>query len=152
MNEYENTDMKKLLALLALAGTLTGCATGPQAPAPDVTINAPLAQVREALAAEMANRKATIVKLDDNLIVAEKPMEGNGALVSQLVLGNAYSTTPKGTVQFVLLQPQPDTVRVLGSASISTQMAFGQTNSMEATGAYAGMTKMLNDIKTRLER
>lgn len=141
--------MKALMAALIASG-LAGCATAPAAPAPDITIHAPAEAVRNRLASEMAGRGGQIIRLTDSQLVVDKELDGVGAIASQFLLGNAYSSPPVGTVTFTFLQA-PGSVRVLGSAAVTTQMVTGQLKTMQAPANYAGMQRMLADIKTELE-
>lgn len=141
----------KALMLALIASGLAGCAMAPQAPAPDVTIKAKPADVRNRLATEMVGRGGRIVSLTESMLVAEKPIEGASAVMSQLILGNAYSTAPMGAVTFTFLY-EPGAVRVLGSASVTSQGFGGQTQTMPAPANYAGMQRMLVDVKNELER
>jgi hypothetical protein len=136
--------------LALVASGLAGCAMNPPAPAPDVTIKAAAEDVRNRLAFEMVGRGGRIVSLTDSRLIAEKPLDGARAILSQLMLGNAYSTSPVGTVTFIFLY-EPGAVRVLGSAAVTSQSAGGQTNTAPAPANYAGMQRMLVDIKNELE-
>lgn len=141
----------KALMLALIASGLAGCAMAPVAPAPDITINAPAEAVRNRLAAEMIGRGGQIISLTDSMLIAEQELSGSGAIMSQLILGNAYSSTPKGTVTFTFL-PGKAGVRVLGSAAVTSQGFGGQLNTMKAPASYAGMQRMLLSVKDELER
>ncbi|MCY1451093.1 hypothetical protein D3C76_495840 [compost metagenome] len=146
--------MKTQFVTLALiASILTGCATAPAVSPPDITIEGvQVATVRDAIAADMAAKKATITSISDSMITVEKPMEGGQAVAAQLLLGNAYSSTPKATLRFVLIKPSENQVRVMANGEVSTQMAFGQVNSTAVGGKdYSVLQKYLDGLKTRLE-
>lgn len=146
--------MKTQFVTLALiAAILTGCATDPAVPPPDITIEGvPVVTVRDAIASDMAAKKATITSISDSMITVEKPMEGGQAVAAQLLLGNAYSSTPKATLRFVLIKPSENQVRVMANGEVSTQMAFGQVNSTAVGGKdYSVLQKYLDGLKARLE-
>lgn len=73
-------------------------------------------------------------------------MTGGQAVMAQLAMGNAYSTTPKQSVRYTLVQLNQD-VRVWATMYTSTQMAFGQVNQVQMTSNAAK-----NSVQIQLEK
>lgn len=136
----------KKFALAIACALLGACAQVPKVN-PEITLhNVEPAQVRDRLVEQLAAKQARITTATDSMVVAERELEGGKAIAAQLLIGNAYSSTPEATVTFVIVKPEPDTVRVFGSGAISTQMAFGQIQTVDATDA--NIQTFLNTIKT----
>jgi hypothetical protein len=67
-----------------------------------------------------------------NQVTCEVPMGMWQSVMTQMLIGNSYSTTPKGYVAINLVQLN-DNVRAQGRAWAQTQMAFGQMQEHQYT-------------------
>jgi hypothetical protein len=127
-----------IFSLFVLVSTsLVGCAQVPlnySTPSgqPEITIaDTKVADVRGYIIGKAAANGSRIVAADDSRIVISRTMEGGQAVMTQLAIGNAYSTTPTQNVQMIMVQ-QDANVTVYVSGWTESQMAFGQVNRLEA--------------------
>lgn len=67
----------------------------------------------------------TIEESSDNQITCSKTTEGGTAIMTQLLLGNSYSTTPELKARFTVYK-QKDYIKVTTHQWAETQMAYGQ--------------------------
>lgn len=74
-------------------------------------------------------------------VLCSKETPGGGAVMAQLLIGNAYSTTPLSKIRFSISKID-DGVKVWADAWIETQMPGGQLNQMAMTG---------NDVKNSIQ-
>jgi len=145
------------IGILMLGGS---CATPPariaETPSgrPEVTISAvDLDKVGNEIVNEMQNVGYLLEDQSSNVLFFTREMEGGQAVAAQLLIGNSYSTTPKAEVRFTLSKGA-SVVRVVAHASMSTQMAFGQTNRQDMKGNnywFNDIQGLLMRIKSRLE-
>lgn len=63
-------------------------------------------------------------------------MNNANGMFTQLLMGNAYSTTPVLSARFNAVQI-PDGVRVVSNVWVETQMALGQVRRNELKGSQA---------------
>jgi hypothetical protein len=140
-------EMHKEIALgIVTLGLCSGCATSPQPAllketrsgrAEAMFVGETVQEVRAKIAGRCLDRGSNVIENSEAQVVCSKQTTGGAAIISQLAIGNAYSTTPDAKIRFNLVQ-LPDGVRVVAAAWIETQMAFGQVNTME-----------VNDVNTR---
>ena len=134
----------KILSLLLSIIVLVSCASQPErlyttvSGKPEVTINAPIEDVKGAVIQRMAINSWTVKSDSDYQTSFTKPCTSGGSLMacatSQALLGNAYSTTPDFDATILWLKT-PDGIKVmLSSYNLSTQMAFGQVNRASLLG------------------
>lgn len=91
------------------------------------------------IASVCMDRGRQVVSTSTNKVVCKAELSAGQAIVSQLALGNAYSTTPEGYVRFNIV-PIPTGSRVQTSAWIETTMAFGQKRTMDTAGGRMART------------
>ena len=65
-------------------------------------------------------------------VICGKELEGGSAVFGQMLIGNAYSTTPVSKVKFTIAQVNNDT-KVWADMWMETQMAMGQVQQMAIT-------------------
>lgn len=140
--------------LISTIACLVGCAAQPeriaQTPSgrPEVVIHT---DDTDLVKAEIINEMQTLgfFLRDDSKyrLVFTKELEGSQAILTQLAIGNSYSTTPVGECAFNLSTTE-NGIRVVEFSSISTQMAMGQVRRMDMKGNNA----WFNDLYTLLQR
>jgi hypothetical protein len=136
----------RLFALL-LALLVAGCATGPQAryatPSglPEAMFtDSTLRDVNGVLQNACMRGGLPVVQATDYNVRCQLRLNAMQQTVIQMGIGNSYSTTPVGFVDFALA-PLGGDVRVSARTFAQTQMAFGQVNSVELNNAA-----MLNGV------
>lgn len=141
-------------AFVLVSTLLFGCAQVPlnystPSSQPEITLhNAKVADVRGYIIGKAAAKGMQIITADDSRIVVSKTMEGNQAMLTQLAIGNAYSTTPTQNMQFVLVQNDAD-VTVYASGWVESQMPLGQVSRMNADSNEAKNALQADLIKIR---
>lgn len=134
------------LAALAVAGS---AAARPNYTTPSGKPDA----VFPGMSAEVAQGKIASFCMDHGMAVAsnspgqvtcEVKMGLMQSVLSQVLIGNSYSTTPREFVRFTVVSLGAD-ARAQGNAWIETQMAFGQVRQqpIEGEGMNDGMEGML---------
>ncbi len=82
---------------------------------------------------------------DSSSVICGKQQEGGNAVLTQALIGNAYSTPPVSRVRFTISQLNND-VKVWADMWVETQMAMGQMQQMPDTSNQAR-----NVIQQRLD-
>lgn len=86
-------------------------------------------------------------------LVFTKEMKGSGAVISQLLIGNSYSTTPIAEISFNL-STIDNKIKIVIFSSISTQMAFGQNRRVDMKNNNAWFNEQyqfLQQIRSSIE-
>lgn len=129
------SNLKTAFAISALA--LSSCAVSQpavkqtQSGHPEgVFKNESLEVVKGKLIEACGARSWTVFEAGSNQVVCGKTMEGGSAILTQLAIGNSYSTTPQQKIRFTVFQLNAD-VKVTSYQWVETQMAFGQTKTQE---------------------
>lgn len=133
---------------------LAGCAVPPARIAqtlsrrPEVIIEADdVDLVKSEVINEMQMRGFFLQDDSKYRLVFTKELEGGQAILTQLVIGNSYSTTPVAQCAFNL-SATGNGIKVVEFSSISTQMAMGQIQRMDMRDNNA----WFNDFHTVLLR
>lgn len=116
--------MIKRATAAVLGGLLLTAASKPLLP-PEVYFPEGSPTASSKIAAMCMDAKYSVLASDDHQVVCSKQMSGFGGIMTQLVLGNAYSTTPQQSIRFQMIAWGTGT-RVQFSAWAETQMPFGQ--------------------------
>jgi hypothetical protein len=126
------------LAWLAFVISMTGCATEApilkrtQSGKPEVLLrNQKVADVRTKIVERCAMR-GLMAEEQTSTIACSRTLDGHASVAAQLMVGNAYSTTPRQRFTFLITQRGTDTFVILMGSEVSTQMPGGQVRSMEA--------------------
>lgn len=156
--------MKKAAAVFAALSLtiLSGCASqqtshlSTESGWPEAVIEADRESVKDAiiekhisagaLLSEETSRKLTFTA-EDNSLSANR-------MLTQLALGNSYSTNPLYRLDYMFSGGDNET-KVIAQSSVSTQMAFGQTKNMSLKGSKKEMEAiqgLLDAIKEELEK
>ena len=153
--------MKKncLFFLIAISIVLVGCAQVPvdketaSGYAEETYQNTDLATVQNLLIEDCATRNLRIYEQTNNRLVCGKEMDNGSGMMFQLLMGNAYSTTPVAKTQYNMYQTGKS-VRVIGSITVETQMPGGQVRSVESTNVKVrnGMQRMLDSLQRKIPR
>lgn len=151
--------MNRILIFLLLPAVVlaAGCANLQPLPTPtgkpEVMINTTdTGRVKGALVSTFASIGYSLAQDTAYSLVFTKPMEGSGAALYQVALGNAYSSTPQINVSLTLA-PSPPATRVFAHLDISMQNAFGQTNRTnmdQGKGAHE-IQRVLENVKASVE-
>lgn len=89
-------------------------------------------KVKDALVNYCNSRGLIIYNADNSSVICGKELEGGSAVFGQMLIGNAYSTTPVSKVRFTIAQVNNDT-KVWADMWMETQMAMGQVQQMAIT-------------------
>lgn len=116
-----------MIGLLAI--TAASAAEGPT--------DAYFAEEPNAVSARLADmcmdRQYLVVEQDEHHVLCSKETSGLKGILAQVLIGNAYSTTPVIKMRFALARGRANT-RVQASGWIETQMAFGQMRQIPLDG------------------
>jgi hypothetical protein len=155
--------------VLWAAVALTGCATGgaanvlqfqtPSGRPEAMFVGKDATQTSGIIASACMDRTMSVVGSTPGQVTCEAKMNMGQSVLTQLAIGNSYSTPPRQFVQFSLAQIGSDT-RVQASSWVETQMAFGQMqrmatdetaqqkNSLQGFLFYAGAVPVRGTIET----
>lgn len=102
-------------------------------------------KVKDALVNYRNNKGLMFFNADSSSVICGKQQEGGNAVLTQALIGNAYSTPPVSRVRFTISQLNND-VKVWADMWVETQMAMGQMQQMPDTSNQAR-----NVIQQRLD-
>lgn len=124
--------MKKLLLIGIMATFLSGCAQEPQllkqtasGKAESEYPNNTPEQVMDAIVQRCNERGFVIEDQSKNYVICSKQMEGAQSMLTQIAIGNAYSTTPQVKVRYSVSKFKSG-AKAWAESWAETQMAFGQ--------------------------
>jgi hypothetical protein len=89
-----------------------------------------------AIANMCMDHRMSVISSTDSQVVCEVPLSMGKAMLTQLLIGNSYSTPPREFVR-ITVAPIGDHSRAQANAWVETQMAFGQMRQMPVSGASA---------------
>lgn len=154
--------MKTVLTIIALL-LLQACASQPplQHPRtasgrPEVTILGSTTEIKQNLIARNLKTGWMLEHQSENQLVFfrfDNPLLAS-SILTQLVIGNSYSTQPKYEAHYVIFQTS-DGVKVTIAPSVSTQMPFGQTNRhylQDSNQVFNAFQTQLLRVKGEVER
>lgn len=108
--------MNKMTVLLLSATIISGCTSSvplikkTQSGKPEgVYQNTTKDKVKDALVNYCNSRGLIIYNADNSSVICGKELEGGSAVFGQMLIGNAYSTTPVSKVRFTIAQVNNDT-------------------------------------------
>ena len=149
---------RKFIAVaFTAAGLMAGCAesVAPIAQTPSGRpeanfVNKSPNHVSQALASRCLGRGLLVQEASTNRVKCGGQMAGGDAVMTQLLIGNSYSTTPEQYVQFTLV-PTSNGTRVQTQQWVETTMAFGQVQKLEVNSgqAFNSVQKALYDLGGR---
>ena len=123
--------MKKLLLICSIATVITGCANEAliketqsgkaEAEYPNYTQE----QVIDAIVQYCNGKGFSIEEQQKNFVICSKQMTGGTAILTQMAIGNSYSTTPQAKARYSVAKYKNGT-KVWAEAYAETQMALGQ--------------------------
>ena len=134
--------MKRLIITTVAAFILSGCATPeplhkhtmsgkPEGVYPGSTVEKVKAKILF-----NCNNNGFMTTSDANSVTCSNTMSGVSGAMTQVLLGNQYSTPPVLYEKFTIGE-QPGQIKVWDDMWIETQMAFGQVRSMRVTNTHA---------------
>jgi len=123
--------MKRVLVVCALVASGPAYAA-PKPPQYVYFAEAP-ADALGKIAGRCMDRNFTVKESDDRHVVCMQTMSGLKGALTQVLIGNSYSTTPTNNIRFQAIAV-PGGSRVQFSQWIETQMAFGQIQRVEMDG------------------
>lgn len=151
--------MKKqiLIPLLSLA-VLLGCATTqpritqtPSGKPEAVFETADVDTVKSLIVNAMTTAGFSIQNDSKYLLSFTKEMKGVQGATAQVLIGNSYSTSPQEEAAFSIVQLD-SRIRVVASASMSTQMAMGQVQRRDMTDTwFNNLQRLLLNLKQQFE-
>ncbi|UXU91427.1 hypothetical protein [Burkholderia sp. S-53] len=129
----------RLKLVIATLPFLFGCATQ-QALMTETTSGYPettfegatLPDVQNLLIGRCSTAGAMVTETNPNMVICSRTLQGQQAILAQMLLGNSYSTTPVDRIRFVLDSNASD-VHVTAYEWVETTMPFGQVNRAELT-------------------
>ncbi|WP_146124107.1 hypothetical protein [Burkholderia multivorans] len=134
--------MRRTIAIAALP-FLFGCATQQplmkETPSghPETTFEgASLSEAQNMLINQCSRIGGMVTETNPNMVVCSKTLQGQQAVFAQMLLGNAYSSTPVDRIRFVL-DSTDSGVHVTAYEWVETTMPFGKVNSAELTSNNA---------------
>lgn len=92
------------------------------------------ADVAGKLAGHCMDLRWNVVSSSDTAVVCDSPLSAGQSIMGQLLLGNSYSTPPKRFFRFAISE-RAGVSRVQAVGWMETQMAFGQIQRVEFSGA-----------------
>ncbi|NHB94445.1 hypothetical protein C5469_20830 [Photorhabdus cinerea] len=144
--------MKKLTALLIGSVLLSGCANNvplkkqTQSGKPEgIYTNTTKEAIRDLLVAYCNEKGFMVVESSTSSVLCSKETEGGSAILTQLMIGNSYSTTPIGKIRFTIGSVN-DSIKVWADMWVETQMAMGQMRQMPITD-----NKSRNAVQEKLD-
>ncbi|WP_312805560.1 hypothetical protein [Atlantibacter hermannii] len=139
--------MKTVAVLISIA-LLSGCAATPAlkkqtaSGKPEGIYSHTTTELVQSALVTRCNEKGFIVlESTASNVVCAKETQGGGAVMAQLLVGNAYSTTPQSKIRFSIGKVNDD-VKVWADAWIESQMPGGQVNQMPVTS---------NDVRNSIQ-
>ncbi|MCW7764323.1 hypothetical protein [Photorhabdus luminescens] len=144
--------MKRLAVLLIGSALLSGCANNiplkkqTQSGKPEgVYTNTTKEAVRDSLVAYCNEKGFMVVESSASSVLCSKETEGGSAILTQLMIGNSYSTTPVGKIRFTIGSVN-NSIKVWADMWVETQMAMGQMRQMPITD-----NKSRNAVQEKLD-
>lgn len=98
----------------------------------DVYFAATPAETSAKLASLCMDKNATVAEADTFHVLCMKEMDGSSGILTQLLIGNASSTTPVQNIRFQIV-PYSSGSRVQFSEWVETQMAGGQISRVQVS-------------------
>lgn len=151
--------MKKLILipLLSLA-VLLGCATTQpritQTPSgkPEAVFETADVDVVKSLIVNAMTTSGFSIQNDSKYLLSfTKEMKGVQGATAQVLIGNSYSTSPQEEAAFSIVQLD-SRIRVVASASMSTQMAMGQVQRRDMTDTwFNNYQRLLLNLKQQFD-
>lgn len=152
--------MKTYFALLGLLLVALGCATESRIAAtpsglPEVTINTyDMEAVKASIITKVAPIGYTLQSDSNYRLFFTRQTSGLEAAFTQVLIGNSYSTTPEKSLNITIFKAK-QSVRVMASGAVSTQMAFGQVRSVnlsEGSRWFNDLQRILFAVKEEVEQ
>lgn len=124
----------RMVVVLGILSLLTACATPVEryvtsSGLPEVFIDAPLATVKPQMIAGYQEAGWVLVSDSEFSTSFSQPCGPSlGCAVGQALIGNQYSTAPNLEITLSWIRRGDESKVIMSDFSLSTQMAFGQTN------------------------
>lgn len=138
---------RRFTLILFLAAFVPAQAARQTSPQVDIATG-DMEAVRGALIRTLQGRGFKLTSDSTSLMSFSKPVEGMRGPLSQLLLGNAYSTPPQLEAHFSLAKTG-DHIQVAGNVEVSTEMPGGQVKRQDLTGnerMNQDLTGILSDV------
>lgn len=135
--------MKKALILGVLLGSfLTGCAsmqptTETASGNPEVDIKSSSKQlIKDKIILAQTTTGWNLEQESESILTFVKTEDPTSmrSVMTQALIGNAYSTTPKYETKYVITQNGDNVYKVMSTTSVSSQNAYGQVNKYPLNG------------------
>ncbi len=101
---------------------------------PEMNFSGNAAQTSSALASKCMDASWRVVKSSPEEVTCEAPLTAGRSMVTQLLLGNSYSTPPRRFFRFNIVEGNGIS-RVQSSGWVETQMPFGQVQRVDFDNA-----------------
>ena len=111
---------------------------------PEVTINAPLEMIKDAILGAFAGDGWVIENDTKYSTTMTKPCgDAFACIMGQALIGNSYSTAPKMEIAFSWLKTTNGNKVIVSRYDMSTQMAFGQVNRSSLLTNNSGFNELV---------
>ena len=137
--------MKMVKAILLAAVAIPAVSKAKTKLLPIVSFASATPNLPERLAGLCTDRNAIIVEQDQSHVLCTRTIDGLDGAFAQVLVGNAYSTTPELKVRFSITRSETN-IRVQAAQWVETQMAFGQIRRMPLDSK-----KFIENMVVRLE-
>lgn len=119
-----------------------------------IVINSNAVRVRNLIIARAAAKGSTLEEVSDYKIVLSRPVGGLRGIMTQALIGNAYSDEPKSLVTLVVVELENGKVLVTADAAVVVRMPLGNVNRVDLNKkkkVRAELNKLLEDLKAEAE-
>lgn len=147
-------NLMKMFNLMTIAVLVSSCASsGSQSQLtthsgqPEIFIKRQMTEVKNRMVQGCVSNGGMLENISDSVtICAYQDNNIMRSALTQLAIGNSYSTTPLTKIQFTYL-PQENGTKIYAQLWLETQMALGQTRRVPLRNG-----KLLAQVQTNLER
>lgn len=119
-----------------------------------ITVNASAERVRALIVSRAASQGATIEEASEYRIVLSRRVGGVRGVLTQALIGNAYSDEPKYQASFVVVETEPGKTLVTVDAAVVVRMALGKVNRVDLNKnkeVRADIDRVLEGLKAQAE-
>jgi tetratricopeptide (TPR) repeat protein len=119
-----------------------------------ITINAGAELVRALIVSRAASQGSTIEEASEYKVILSRRVGGMRGVLTQALIGNAYSDEPKYQATFVIVETEPGKTLVTVDAAVVVRMVLGNINRVDLNKnkeVRADIDRVLEGLKTQAE-